>query len=337
MEIKEIKEKEEFIKLTNFSKVSFLQTWEWGNIKKGEWNSTYLNVDQTPVLILTKKIPFTKSSFGYIPRAFFEGVSSEIIRSLISFCKENFSLSHLIIEPNSFNNDDLKTYIASGLGNTGRTIQPNYTNIINLGKTEEELWQELDPKYRRSVNKSIRNECSVVSFSEGEEAVERFYKIMSGIIQKKKFSSSTFDYYKKVWNEFSSINSAKIFIVQHEGKDVGTYFVVYKDEFANELYGGVNEVGRNMRAGYVLKWESIKDARNQGRKYYDHWGVAKKLVDDYDKNDGLYNISHFKEGFGGNYTEYLPQFTYVFSKTSHSLFKLGQALNKLKLQIRKRV
>ena len=50
-------------------------------------------------------------------------------------------------------------------------------------------------------------------------------------------------------------------------------------------------------------WESIKEAKNRGMKYYNFWGIA---PDKARKNHPFYGITHFKKGFGGYKKELLP-------------------------------
>jgi lipid II:glycine glycyltransferase (peptidoglycan interpeptide bridge formation enzyme) len=105
---------------------------------------------------------------------------------------------------------------------------------------------------------------------------------------------------------------------------------------AYEFYGGVTNSGRNVEAGYLLKWEAIKDAISLHKQFYDHWGVAPVINGEFDKNHELYNISKFKQGFGGVVVEFLPQQTIVFSKFGYWLYNMGIKINEFRKNLRKR-
>ena len=60
---------------------------------------------------------------------------------------------------------------------------------------------------------------------------------------------------------------------------------------AFELYGGMNEVGQELRANYALKWSVIRTMKDWGIEQYDFNGLL---------NDG---VSAFKKGFASHETK----------------------------------
>ena len=201
---------------------------------------------------------------------------------------------------------------------------------------------DLRASFRRNIKKSsARFNCRVEKFENGDEAVERFILVSEKINTRKKFIKHTPAYFRKAWNILSPKGMAKIFIVVHEAdgekEDVAAYFLAYTKNEAFELYGGVTDSGKPLRAGHLLKWECIKDAKASGLKLYDQWGVARFLGNDFDKNDELYYITEFKSSFGGKYKEFLQQQTIVFDKMSCRIYNFLQKVNKLKLKLLKKV
>lgn len=312
-----------------------LQSWEWGDVK-GSVQRIIIN--ETPITIFLKRLPFSGKSFGYIPRPFNKRIQNlnEILSQLIRYSKEKLNLSHIVIDPN-LTLDNQENFSEFNFKAVGKTIQPNQTDMVTLEKKEEDLWMGLSGKYRRNIKKSQREGVTVEIFESGSDAVNRFYKVMEEVFLRTSYVMYGIDYFQKVWHTLSESKLAKIFIAKRDGIDLGSYLVVYDEVGSYELYGGVTDAGRNFEAGYLLKWESIKHSNSIHKKFYDHWGVAKLIGEEYDKNDELYQISRFKKGFGGQYTEFLPQQVLIFDNSGYLIYQLGKRINSITLQIKKRL
>ena len=339
--------------------LSLLQSWQWGEVKRGEWGVLRIAVSGVPVTIFTKKFPFLNKSFGYVARGFGENVLSKVLlQEMVEYCRVELKLSHLVFDPDLIDASEESLFSEVGFKNSGKTIQPNQTNFIDLSKGEDELWMELRAAFRRNIKKAERFGCKVEVFNEGIDPVGRFWNVMEKVLKKKKFGEYTYGYYKKAWDEFSKDGMGKIFVVSKVGQDLASYLLLYSGESAYELYGGVLDEGKEFRPGHLLKWKTILDAKQSGYKIYDQWGVAKMLSDgdeivgsgevsgesagnekesSYDKEDELYYISIFKEGFGGRYVQYIDQQTYVFDKALYALFNLARSAVKLRVAVRKKV
>jgi lipid II:glycine glycyltransferase (peptidoglycan interpeptide bridge formation enzyme) len=190
--------------------------------------------------------------------------------------------------------------------------------------------------YRRNINKASRQEIIVRKFINGDKPVSDFYNIMEGLYSNTKLLKRDKGYFKKLWNLLSPINLATIITASVNDDVVGAYLLLHDQISSYELYGGVNEMGRDMEAGYLLKWEAIKYSKLKGLKYYDHWGVAKIQENgEYDKNDELYRISLFKKGFGGNDVVYPFARVLIADNKAYHMFKTLNMINKAKLRIQK--
>ena len=343
--MKLITDKKEYTNKWREHKLSILQSWEWGEAKRGTWEPIRITVANIPVSILTRKVPLTGKRFGYIPRVLnIYTLKKEHLEELKEAGNE-LGLSHLIIDPNTTKATQ-NYYQEVGFINSGTTIQPNQTNVVNLEKTEEELWMEMKGKYRRNYKKSARQGCKVEVFpsevdqplvgENSQEAVERFYKVMETIFARTSYVMFGLEYFEKVWKNLSKAGLAKIYIATKDGKDVGAYFVASDELVVYELYGGVTNAGRDVEAGYLLKWEAIKDAKLMGIKYYDHWGVAPMKDGEYEKGHELYHISKFKEGFGGEIINFASQQIAVYDQLSYRIYNIGKSVNDFLLKLKKR-
>lgn len=87
---------------------------------------------------------------------------------------------------------------------------------------------------------------------------------------------------------------------------------------------------RKLEAGSIILLQSILDAKAEGQKIYDFWGITTST----DPNHPWYGFTKFKKSFGGHQVDYAGTYDLIlkpFRYTCYSLFrKLNRALRKLK-------
>jgi lipid II:glycine glycyltransferase (peptidoglycan interpeptide bridge formation enzyme) len=81
------------------------------------------------------------------------------------------------------------------------------------------------------------------------------------------------------------------------------------------LLGASNELGRKLKASYLLQWKTIELAKGRGAQWYDLGGV------DSESNPGVY---HFKSGMGGREVQYLPPMVAPGRSRSRHLVPLAE-------------
>lgn len=330
--IREI-EKEKYFEHWNYTDLHLLQSPEWAEIKQKEgWDTKLFGIFENEKLrdvfsIQLKKIGFIK--FGYIPKTRL-GRSFGVMRE---FFKKILKIDFIIFEFDFNKKSELN--LPSYLVNYGDHIQPEQTNIVKLNKSEEEIFMSLKGNYRRNIKKAQREGLVVKIYNEGKEPINMFYKVLCEVFSNTKFLPRSKNYFENVWRILSNSQKAIILTAELNDKIVGSYLVAFDNKNAYELYGGVTLEGRNHEAGYLLKWEAIKYFNSIGKNIYDHWGVSKRNLDGTYQKGELYNISSFKEGFGGEYIEFYPAQVMIINKAKYNLFKILRSNNKALTKLRK--
>ncbi len=333
-----VNDRDSYLEDTQDYELNFLQSWEWGEIKKPSWVPLRLKVDNYPLTVLLKKLPIINKQFGYIPRALGSvRFSNNQFQELEKYLKNEAGLSHVLLEPDTASVEAKQRLLDLGWVQAGHTIQPQNSNIIKLEEGEEAVFARMSGNYRKKIRRAVKHGCEVevLTYDNDKNAVDRFFKIMDEIYHRTKFIMSGKDYFEKIWKEFGPIGKAKILLVKYNGNDVGSIMYLYDENVAYELYGGTGQSGRSIMANYLLKWEGIKHAIELGKKSYDQWGVAPKVDGVYEHKHPLSRISEFKAGFGGEDVEYLPQFVKVFNPLTYFYYRVGLFVSRLKLKLKK--
>jgi lipid II:glycine glycyltransferase (peptidoglycan interpeptide bridge formation enzyme) len=309
------------------------QSWAWGELKTHfGWEVKRVGIFENENLVAVATFFIRKTSvfkFAYIPR----GIATQDIRYLDMALQEldhyclALGIAFILLDPerNLFvqeSNEIFKVALSSnGWKVAGESMQPNQTDIVNIGNGEEELLTNMKPKWRRNIRKSARQGVRI-SEVQGFDGVEKFYEVISSVEKNTKFKAHSLEYFEKMWEELSKDDLIKIYIAEYKDKVVASYLVLLGEKVAYEIYGGATKEGRDCEASYLLKWEIIKRLATSGKRYYDQWGAAPKDS----KDHPLSGISYFKSGFGGEYMEFLPQYVKVFRSVYYLLYKMLKKL-----------
>lgn len=93
--------------------------------------------------------------------------------------------------------------------------------------------------------------------------------------------------------------------------------VKYKDTVWT-VHGGNSTRLMNLNANYLLYYEIMKDAHEEGYKKFDFFGTCGEANPK--KDNPIFGIHSFKKRFGGEYTEFIGEFDYIVSKPLYFLF-----------------
>ncbi len=82
------------------------------------------------------------------------------------------------------------------------------------------------------------------------------------------------------------------------------------------IHGGNSSLLRSLNSNYLIYFEIIKDAVEEGYKTIDFFGTSFNPAQD----DPEYGIWLFKKRLGGEYTEFIGELDYVFKKAAYKSF-----------------
>ncbi len=96
-----------------------------------------------------------------------------------------------------------------------------------------------------------------------------------------------------------------------DGKYLAMTISVFSGESGFYYYGASTSdpEGRKLASSYLTLWESMKFAKNHGKKMYDLFGVA----DPNNPDDPLMGVSQFKQKLGGEIYELPEKFLFPIS------------------------
>jgi peptidoglycan pentaglycine glycine transferase (the first glycine) len=226
-------------------------------------------------------------------------------------------VSHLRIDPEveadgpSDPAGALRAALADAGWRPGPSVQPPSSRVIDLSGSEDDLWSDLRKKWRQYVNKA-RSQGVVVTELTGDP-IGPFYEIYRETARRAGFLIRVQQAYRDVHAAFAPAGRARIlFALAPDGTPLASLFLVRCGRRIVEPYGGMTAAGADLRANYLLKWEAIRRAREEGAAAYDLWGLAHP------------GIAHFKAGFGGREVRYVGGWDLVLDPLGRRVYEGAQ-------------
>lgn len=314
----------------NKSALHPLQSWEWGEARKktgveilrlGEYSDNkLLNV----FLLTFHKIPKTKYKVGYLPRSVFP--SQEVIDYILNYAKEN-KIIFVKFEPNEVTSElqikDQRTVLSK------HPLFPNWTQILDLKKTEDELLKSFHQKTRYNIRLAEKKGVIVKEMS-NKEGFEIFSRLYFETCKRQKYFGHTPEYHKVIWESLKK-DIAHILIAFYKDIPLASYELFYFKKSFYYPYGGTSTEHRNLMASNLLMWEAIKLGKKLGAEKFDMWG---SLGPNYDPTDPWSGFTRFKEGYNTKFTEFIGSYDLIANKKLYHLYNFIYLMREQYLKLR---
>lgn len=292
-------------------------------IRWGEFDTDKLiNVFQMSL----HRLPFNYQ-IGYLPRSVFPSINS--LNFLYQYGKKN-KIVFIKIEPYIFKNEIKANNLPnfSQLKKSPHPLFPNWTQIIDLTKSEQELMKKLHHKTRYNIRLAQKKGVIVKELT-NEKGFEIFTKLYFDTCQRQHYHGHDRHYHQTLWNVFQK-KIAHIFIAFYQKIPLAAYQVwLYKNR-AYYTYGGSSERYRNLMASNLLMWQVIRWAKKSGAQWFDLWG---SLPPNYSFSHPWSGFTRFKQGYGTEFVELIGSYDLVIEPFFYSLYNLIYPIRQLLLKL----
>jgi hypothetical protein len=175
----------------------------------------------------------------------------------------------------------------------GAIAAPYGSYVVDLRRTEEELWSRLHSKHRNVVRNAMK---SGVAIRSGREFVDVAYDLVRDTLRRSKMPFMRRSEFERYVSGFGA--AVKVFVAEHHGNPLGCAVLPFSRHSAHYVYGGsrLNPVSGAMN---LLHWEAMRQFRELGIQQYNFVG-ARINPEPNSKQAGL---AMFKQRFGGELLE----------------------------------
>ncbi|MEX1061591.1 MAG: peptidoglycan bridge formation glycyltransferase FemA/FemB family protein [Patescibacteria group bacterium] len=311
MEIKDIlteKPWEEF--LTKIPHTPFLQSWAWGEFQERlGFSHRRLGIYQGKELvgICAVYLGHRKlGSFAYVPhgpvfKAFDGGMAKAVLAYLKDLARRE-KVDYLRIEPNWEAANDQQTLLSQAGFRPARSAIPQAggrTLLLDLALPEEELLANLRKTTRYLVRKGEELGITIERTAD-QGKLPNFHRLMKLTQTRQHFTPQARAYLEDQFTELAPRRMAELALARYGGEIISAAIEVSYGDTTTYLHGA--SLKSEVPASHVLLWENIKEAKKDGRSYYDFWGIAPEGAD---QKHPWWGYTLFKSGFGGYPHDYL--------------------------------
>ena len=313
---------------------SLLQTPEWVNLKVSQgWKSHEID----GVFILEKKLPMGKS-FLYAPEIKYNAITNlQIFLEKISAqgrpasgwqkITQNSQAVFFRLEIIDEKSEEIvKKLREKKFIKAFEELQPEWRQIIDISKSEEEILNQMKPKGRYNIKVAQKHgvTISICPIDRLNDGIEIFYDLYHQTAQYQKLSLRDKAYFLEMLKTLYPKGEAAILIARYQNVPLAALIITFYDGVASYLYGGTSRLHKNVMAPYAAHWEAIKLAKEKGCELYDLLAIAPP-----DETNHKYaNLTFFKEQFGGRKVNIVGSWDLIYKPVWYRIFKVAERLRR---------
>ena len=317
-----------------------LQTARWGRFKSltPDWDMARVVVgsaDQAAAgaLILFRRLPLGQR-LAYVPRGpagpWWEPAVADVLFPAMhrAACERGAFL--LKVEPEELDGSPAGEALRrAGFHPSTQTVQPRSTIWVDLAGAEDEIRARMKSKFRYNIGLAARK--GVVVREGGPEDVPAFGRLMRETGQRDEFGVHEVGYYLDAYRTFAEIDACRLFLATYQERVIAGLMVFAYGQKAWYMYGASSDQERNRMPNHALQWAALQWARQKGCRIYDLWGIPDEVgraPAEYERtvterNDGLWGVYRFKQGFGGRVVRTIGAYDYVYDPLRYRLYRLA--------------
>ncbi len=201
-------------------------------------------------------------------------------------------------------------------GKNFEAIQPRYVFRLYLnGRSEEELLASFHQKWRYNIRLATKKGVEVRIC--GKEMVPDFARIMVETGLRDNFATRPPEYFSAMLDNFGE--KCRLYMAFYEDKPIAGTLAIHYGDKVWYLYGASSNEYRNLMPNYLLQWRMIQWAIETGCRVYDFRGVSGDISED----NPHYGLYRFKQGFHGEFTEFVGEYDNVQNRLMYFLAEKG--------------
>ncbi len=176
---------------------------------------------------------------------------------------------------------------------SGLELSRPQTWMLDLTRSEEELWRGIKSRTRTKINKARRNGVTVEAIDTPAEMIPEFYEMLTAVFAKRgQKPGQPIACYRRLAEKMVPAKRA-LFLRCHVAGETATMGLFpWDSETIYYLSGASQPLGYRVESNALMHWEVIRFAREKGISRYDMGGR------------GIASIDRFKASFGAGVHDY---------------------------------
>jgi len=262
-----------------------------------------------PILIFSKKNSLTGVLIGVIQREhnFFKSLTSRaIVWGGPLCCNKDELLTKKILENyfdnikgralytqirNIYNTNSIKRAFTS----LNFKFEEHLNYILDLNKTEDQIWSEMNKKRRNTIKKSLKSSLSVHEITD-LSGVKSSYKILFSVYKRARLPLADYSFFQNAFEILKDKGMVKCFNAIYDGQCIGTLWILNYRDRIYDWYSGSLSNHLDKYPNDLLLWYAIRWSLESKYEIFDFGGAGKP--------GQKYGVRDFKKKFGGTEVQF---------------------------------
>jgi len=177
----------------------------------------------------------------------------------------------------------------------GYTYEEHLNYILNLDKSEDELFAALSKERRYGVRKCLKTGISIVEIR-GVDGIERAYPLLEQTYGNARLPLADVSLFESAIRLLGPKNMIRIFLVEKDGVPASTIMLLIYKGVIYDWYAGASEEHLSLCPNDLITWHAIKYGLELKASLFDFGGAGKP--------GEQYGVREFKKQFGGRMVNY---------------------------------
>ena len=246
----------------------------------------------------------------------------QALKKITSQAKENNAF-FIRIEPTS--EEAVKLFPKNAKKSTD--LNPKETWMLDLGGEEKDLREKLPSRLLRYYRNTEKNGLKI-EVSKNPEDIKYLLKLQRELADKKGINTFSENYLKtELKQPFASLYLVKYDNPETNKEEIVASGLVFDDKTTRyNLQGAQNDAGRKLHATGILTIKLILDAKKEGKKYFDFWGIAPENAP---KNHPWAGFTNFKKTFKGYEVKHAGTYDIILNPTKYKIYTIIRRINRI--------
>lgn len=172
------------------------------------------------------------------------------------------------------------------------TFEEHLDIHVDLKKSEEDLWKDVNTKRRNEVRKAEKEHLYV---REALSAADRAtaYQVLKEVYSRAKLPLAPAEFFQNAYNVFAEKEMIRFYGAFYEEKLIGTMIVLCYKQGMYDWYAGSFKEYYHKGPNNIIPWKIFLDAKEKGYTRFDFGGAGKP--------DKPYGVRDYKKKFGGEF------------------------------------
>lgn len=300
-----------------------IQSWAWGEFrKKMAAQVERFIIGPKAGQVFFYQLPLLPFTIGHCPKInFFDQALIDHLKLLGQKRRALF----IKIEPHLLASPKREKKLANLGLRRGKEIFSQYTMVIDLNQTPDQLLASFTPKTRYNIRLAQRKGVKIIE-DNSDQAFNTYWQLTQKTTARQGFYAHNRDYHEKMWQTMSRAGIAHLFRAEYQKETLATWILFKWKDTLYYPYGASSRKHRQVMASNLLMWEAILFGQRSGCRQFDLWGTPGPNPK---TTDPWYGFHRFKAGYNPKIIKLLGGYDLVLKP---GLYPLYQTLDQLRHQ-----